>query len=329
MEIAIKLIYQVAILFLMMVPGIIMRKARLCCDHFAKGLSGLVLYIAQPMLIFQAYLRPYDKTVFINCLWVLLLAFLSHVLFAAAAVLFYHKAPDGQKRILRLATVFGNAAFMGVPMIGVLLGAEALLYASVYNIVFNLFLWSMGVLFCTHNKDMDGDGDHGADDRTAIKKDILLMVRRTLLHPVTLAAAIGLVFFFLPIEDKVPSLLTDSITMLANLVAPLAMMVIGLRLSDIRFKGFFRDAHAIWCLVLRHALLPLAVLGMIKLFALIGAPISDTVSKVVLILAATPIAISASMFAERYDCDACYAGKLVTVSTLLSIVTMPLLLLLI
>lgn len=329
MEIALKLIYQVALLFLMMLPGVVMHRARLCCEHFAKGLSGLVLYICQPMLIFLAYLRPYDKAVFINCLWVLLLALLSHILFAAAALLFYRKTQDGQKRILRIATVFGNAAFMGVPMIGVLLGAEALLYASVYNIVFNLFLWSFGVLVCTHGKDMDGDGDHDEHDRAAIKRDIVLMLRRTLLHPVTLAAVVGLVFFFFPIENVIPDLLIDAATMLSNLVAPLAMMVIGLRLSDIRFKGFLRDGNALWCIALRHVLLPLAVLGMIKLLTLVGVPLSDTVSKVVLILAATPIATSASMFAERYDCDACYAGKLVTVSTVLSIVTMPLLLLLI
>ncbi|MBO5755829.1 MAG: AEC family transporter, partial [Clostridia bacterium] len=314
MEIALDLIYQVAILFLMMLPGVIMRKAKLCCEHFAKGLSGLVLYIAQPCLIFLAYLRPYDRAVFLNCLWVLLLAFVAHAIFAAAAFLFYRNAPDGQKRILRLATVFGNAAFMGVPMVGVLLGPEALLYASVYNIVFNLFLWSLGVLICTHNKDMDGDGDHDKDDRAAIKRDILLMTRRTLLHPVTLAAALGLVFFFLPIENTFPALLTDAATMLSNLVAPLAMMVIGLRLSDMRFKGFFRDGNALLCIALRHILLPLAVLGLIKLLGLVGAPLSETVSKVVLILAATPVATSASMFAERYDCDACYAGKIVTVS---------------
>lgn len=329
MEIALKLVYQVAILFLMMLPGVVMRRAKLCCEHFAKGLSGLVLYIAQPALIFLAYLRPYDKAVFLNSVWVLVLALVAHLIFAAAAFLFYHGAPDGNRRILRLATVFGNAAFMGVPMIGVVLGAEALLYASVYNIVFNLFLWSLGVLICTHNKDMDGDGDHDKDDRAAIKRDILLMTRRTLLHPVTLAAAVGLVFFFLPIENVVPDLLIDSISMLSNLVAPLAMMVIGLRLSDITFKGFFRDGYGILCIVLRHLLLPLAVIGIIKLLGLLGLPISETVTKVVVILAATPIATSSSMFAERYDCDACYAGKLVTISTVLSIVTMPLLMFLI
>lgn len=329
MDIALKLVYQVAILFLMMLPGVVMRRAKLCCEHFAKGLSGLVLYIAQPALIFLAYLRPYDREVFLNCIWVLVLALVAHLLFAAAAFLFYRGAPDGNRRILRLATVFGNAAFMGVPMIGVVLGAEALLYASVYNIVFNLFLWSLGVLICTHKKDMDGDGDHDEDDRKAIKRDILLMTRRTLLHPVTLAAAVGLVFFFFPIENAVPALLIDATTMLSNLVAPLAMMVIGLRLSDITFKGFFRDGYGILCIALRHLLLPLAVIGIIKLLALSGLPISETVTKVVVILAATPIATSASMFAERYDCDACYAGKLVTISTVLSIVTMPLLMFLI
>ncbi|MBP3583258.1 MAG: hypothetical protein J6K44_04360, partial [Clostridia bacterium] len=66
MNVAPSIIYNVALLFIMMIPGIIMKKCRLCSDTFGKGLSNLVLYIAQPALVFLAYVRPYDGEILKN-----------------------------------------------------------------------------------------------------------------------------------------------------------------------------------------------------------------------------------------------------------------------
>ena len=101
------------------------------------------------------------------------------------------------------------------------------------------------------------------------------------------------------------------------------MIVIGLRLPDISFKGMFDDKHMYLFLALRHVLLPLAIVGVLKLAMLTGISMSGAVAPVVLILASAPAASSATMFAEKYDCDAAYVSKLVAFSTILSIVTMP------
>ena len=161
------------------------------------------------------------------------------------------------------------------------------------------------------------------------KKEALFALRRTVLHPVTLAAVLGLFFFFLPIEDKIPKLLTESLGMLSDTVAPLSMVVIGLRLADTRFGRILCERQTYLFLALRHLVLPLAVLLLLKGGALIFPSIDTTVTSIILILAACPAASSATMFAERYGCDAAYAGKLVTISTAISILTMPLLLLLV
>lgn len=320
-EITLKLIYQVGILFLMMIPGIILKKCRLAPEGFGKGISGLVLYIAQPALIFLAYLRPYDAQVFVNCLWVLLFSIIAHAIFAAVALLCFRGAEDGCRRMLRMTTIFSNAAFLGIPLISVLLGDEATLYASIYNLTFNLVLWSLGVFICTVGKDTDADGDIDS-----IKQTHHLMLRssvKALLHPVTLAAAIGLIFFFLPIEAKVPAIIIDSFTMLKGLVAPLSMVVIGLRLADMKWNGAFSDKYLYLFLALRHFILPLAVFGVLRGVEAIGVPVSETIALVVLILASAPAASSSTMFAERFDCNASYASRLVTISTVLSIATMP------
>ena len=312
MGIAIDIIYNVGILFIMMLPGVILKKCKLCGDGFGKGVSNLVLYVAQPCLIFKAYLKPFSAEVLKNALIVLLLSVIAHCVFLLALLVFNHTTED-RRRMLRFATIFSNAAFMGIPLIEAVLGSEFTIYASIYNITFNMFLWTLGVHICTNNNVLD--------DGTVLKSQA--SVKKALLHPVTLAAALGLVFFLLPIEGYVPKLATESLTMVANLVAPLSMLVLGLRIADIDFKGFFNDKNLYFFIVLRHIALPLIVFGIIAALKLVGMPITTEIFKVIMIMASAPAASSATMFAEKYDCDAAYVSKLVAFSTILSIATMP------
>ena len=336
MEVVVKIIYNVALLFIMMIPGVLLKKLKMVPDGFGKGLSNLVLYIAQPALIFLAYVRDFDAEILRNSAYVFALSIVAHALFAVFAMLCFKGAADAQRRMLRFATIFSNAAFMGIPLISVVLEEAypgATLYASIYNITFNLFLWSLGVFICTSNRDTNADGvdDYKEVSSTKVNKNDDNKVKdgsgsilKALYHPVTIAAIIGLVFFILPINTYVPGLVTESLTMLKNLVAPLSMVVIGLRLAEVDFRGLFSDVNMYGFLALRHLVLPLTVVGVMRLLMFLGAPISEDALLVVTILAATPAASSATMFAEKYDCDAGYASKLVAVSTILCIATMPL-----
>lgn len=345
-----SLIINVAILFVMMVPGIVLKKCKLCPDGFGKGISNLVLYIAQPALIVYSYLECQSKftDMWLNILLTFVLSLFCHVLFTIVALPTFAKAPESRARMLKFATIFSNAAFMGIPLIRAFMSAEAAIYASIYNVSFNLFLWTLGVYLCTHEKgkDMDGDGDSDARDaylqmRHHTKKEGGFL--KVLLHPVTLASVIGIVFMVsgvnIPLYEKavlegsltqplsgILQVLIDSLVMLKSLVAPLAMVVIGLRLPDVSMKGFFSDKYMYIFVLLRHIALPFAVLGVIKLLVLMGVPVSEEVTQVTVILAAAPAASSATMFAEKYDCDAVYVSRLVIASTILSIATMPLLL---
>ena len=303
---ATELIYRVGILFLMMLPGIIMMKCRLAGEGFGKALSNLVLYIAQPALIVGAYIRPYDDEVVMNSVWVLALALFSHAFFALVAFLVYRRAEDAKQRILKFATIFSNAAFMGIPLIVGVLGPEAAIYASIYSIAFNAFSWSLGVYIFT--------GD---------KKQASFM--KVLLHPITLSSIVGICVFLLPIDTYVPALLVEALDMLGSLVPPISMMVIGLRLASLDMRGILRDVWLYIFLALRLLLLPTCVFLVMKLLMLCGLAINPTVMTVIFICGATPAATATSMFAERYDGDAVYAGKLVAISTVLSVATMPLL----
>lgn len=326
MDIAIKLIYNVALLFIMMVPGVLMKKCKLSGEGFGKGLSNLVLYIAQPALTFLAYLRPYDHRIMMNSIYVFVISVALHAIFAVAAMICFKKAPDSMGRMLKYATIFSNVAFMGIPLIAAVLEDSypgSTVYALIYSITFNLFLWSLGAWICTNGRDVN---KNKVDDYTDHKNSVSILTALT--HPTTIASALGLIFFILPIEGYVPALAEEAFDMLRGLVAPLSMVVIGLRLADMSFKGMHKDKYMYIFLALRHIILPLISLGLVKLCDMI-IPMDDAAMMVVVILAAAPAATSATMFAEKFDCDAIYVSRLVTVSTLLSIITIPLILLLV
>ncbi len=342
------LIFNVAVLFVMLIPGIVLKKCKLVPDGFGKGVSNLVLYIAQPILIVSAYVNCESRfaDIWVNALAVLLLSIVAHVIFSVVAMLLFRSAPDSRRRMLRFATIFANAAFMGIPLIEAVCGAECAIYASIYNITFNLFLWTLGVYLCTRREgeDMDGDGDSDMTDELiaahrASKKE--LSFTKVLLHPVTIASVIGVTLLACGANTAIAtelskespnaiiSLIVSCLNMIKGLVAPLSMVVIGLRLADVNLRGFFSDVHMYVFLALRHLLLPLAVLGVCKLLILAGLPASPEVLTVTMILAATPAASSATMFAEKYDCDAAYVSRLVAVSTIICIATIPLVMLLV
>ena len=323
------LIFNVAILFIMMVPGVILKKCNLCQGEFGKGISNLVLYIAQPCLIVYAYLSCDAKfsEIWLGCLMTFVLSVITHLIFVALAVPVFKKAKDGACQMLRFATIFSNAAFMGIPLIQAIIpDPTAAIYASIYNITFNLFLWTLGVKLCNDGH-VKLDPDNGCDCDEKIHEFAKSSPLKVLVHPVTLASLIGLVLLILGITNGTLQaaklgIISDSLLMMKNLVAPLSMLVIGLRLADISFKGFLGDVYMYLFLVLRHIALPALVVAVMKLLALF-LPIDDTVTLVIAILAAAPAASSATMFAEKYDCDAMYVSRLVAISTILCIATMP------
>ena len=329
-EVVVAVVLEVAYLFLLMIPGVLLKKLKMIPEGFGKGISNLVLYIAQPILVFTAYLKEFNSEILINSAYVLVLSVIAHLIFAAVSLSLFGKTEDGRRRMLRFAVIFSNAAFMGIPLIRAVFESRfpgATLYASIYNITFNLFLWTLGVRICTKNRDKDRDG---IDDHVEAKSEGA-SIMKAILHPVTIAAALGLIFFIFQINTYIPdkawSFVDKTLTGISNLVAPLSMLVIGLRLPDISFKGVHKDLNMYLFLALRHIILPFAVIGVIKLCGVVGITIHEIVASVVVILAAAPAASSATMFAEKYDCDATYVSRLVTISTLLSIATMPLMLL--
>ncbi len=301
---------SVLLLLLMMLPGILMKKIKMAPEGFSKGLSNLVLYIAQPALIIAGFIQPYDRAVLIRAGMVLLFSVLAHLLFAGIAFLVYRRGELGRRRVQQFATCFTNAGYMGIPLIAMLCGDGAAIYASVYTIVFHLFVWTLGCFIYT------GDRQY-------------ISVKKGLLNPAVISIVFGVLIFLLPIDSFftaggsfVGTLLYELIGNLKALVAPLSMLIIGIRLADIEVRSILRDWEMYKFLLVRMFLSPALVFVLLLLVKWIGY-YDPTVSTVVLLCSAAPSATATSMFSELYGGDSVYAGKLVAASTILSIASMP------
>ena len=310
------LFISVLTLFCYMIPGFILRKTKLIDNGFAKALSIFTLYVAQVSMILHGFMVEFNLKVLKGIGLVFVFALLTHVIFYLIAVSLFKKAPERLRKVLRFGLMFSNAGYMGIPVISDVFGPEYVIYATIYIVWFNVFAFSLGRLIYTEDKKY-------------------ISVKKIFINPAVIPITIGLVLFLTGGGGWIKQMLTESsiaaegvkllyniITVFKNMVAPASMIIIGAKLADINFKGIFKDKYLYPFILLRLFALP-AIMWAIMRVCLIFGLIDSTAMSIVLILCSAPAAAMTTMFAELYDCDAVYSGKLVAISTVLSVVSMP------
>lgn len=211
------------------------------------------------------------------------------------------KQKDRRAPIFRFACVFSNAAYMGFPLISALFGSEGLLYASAYVTVFNILLWTMG---------------YGMVSGSSNPKEVAKSLLRT---PVLYAMVAGLAIYLLQIP--VPTLIAQPLELLSNMNTPLSMLITGILIATGDLKQIVCDRH-IWKLAaVRMLLIPAVCLAA---FAVLGLLRFGMSAQVVLLLECCPAAAITSVFAVQFGHDEQFAAGCVVLTTLLSIVTLPL-----
>ena len=134
------LILRILLLFMMILPGFVLRKKGMLNGAVSKGMSNLVLYAAQPAMIIASFLRPFDMEILQNAFGVFVFAFLTNGFGCVAVLFLFKKAPERQRQVLRFSVAFANVLFMGLPIVTGVFGPEAAIYASVYALWFNVFV---------------------------------------------------------------------------------------------------------------------------------------------------------------------------------------------
>lgn len=312
----ITVLISVSALVILMVPGYILSKTGILKAGADTVLSALVLYGCQPVLVFMSFQKEYDAQIAINMLIVAGIALAVHLVMIGLTYLIIRDKGDRMKRnCVRFASVFGNCAYMGIPFLQTLFAGssllgEAIIYCAVVVTIFNILTWSIGVFMIT--------GD---------KKQI--SVKNAFLNPTIIATVLGIIYF-ITVRKPLTMLaegqggvfltkLSDSLNSLGNTVTPLAMVLIGIKLTSVKPKELFLDK---WGYI--SSGFKLVVMGFIAMLAVGFLNIDPIVKYTLFFTLSMPTATSTVMFAVQFGGDGKSASVYVLLSTLLSIVVIPL-----
>lgn len=305
-------------LVILIIPGYLLARLKMIPESLAKGLSTLLLYVCQPMLTFMSFQKTaYSSALALNLLIVAGLTLLAHVLMILIVWLLFRKK-EGRYRVVQFASVFGNCGFMGLPFLQSLFpdSPETLIYGAVIVAVFNFLNWTVGVALLT------GERRH-------------MKLSRALLNPASVALLISLPLFLLlqrPLSELFSAgtyaqILTDkllfSFDLLGNTVTPLAMIVLGIRLSEMKWREIFTDGLVYLTSAFKLIVMPLLVIALLLPFSL-----DPLVKSAIFFGLAMPSATSTVLFSEQFGGDSHSASATVLLTTILSVVTIPLLFLL-
>lgn len=298
MEAFLSVVMEVAVILILILVGYFTVKKGMFTKESLGSITSFLLYIVTPCLIVSSFLSAEPGKL---DGWTMLLAVvlpaLSIVISIAVSYLFFRREPLGRRRVLRFSTVFCNVGFMGIPLVEGIVGSEGVLYGSFFIAVFNIFCWTYGYV-------MMGGGK--------------VRLKALLLNPGIIGIAIGLPLYLLNVP--VPALIERPVELISALNTPLAMIVVGGYIAQVKLRAFVSDLAVYKMAVLRLVVAPLLYLALVWLLRPDETLLMSTV-----IQAATPVAANCVLFAVQYDSDAELASKSVAVSTALSVVTIPLL----
>lgn len=292
---------QVVILLILMGVGFVLTKAKMLNKNAVTCITDLVLYSVTPCVIIHSFMREFDRETLKNLLLSFSLAILTHLIFIILCHLVVRLKDIDKCRVLRFATIFSNCGFMSLPLQQALLGADGVLFCATYIATFNILIWSYGTMLISGDKKF-------------------ITPKKLILNPGLIGVAIGLVLFITQLP--LPKVINEPISYLAALNTPLPMIIIGFHIANSNFSKIIRDKTALYSVFLRLVAFPLVIVAILFLLN-----VSKTIAISITISACAPVGAMSTMFTAKFnpkpELVELSAGT-VSFSTVLSLITMPL-----
>ena len=287
----------VLILFFMIGLGYVAQKTKLLSADIRGPLTSYVINLALPLFILHNMNFDFDRQILINSLAVLGMSVGTYIVMTLLSVLYAKrsKLPPDKLPAYQFGMVFSNVGFMGYPLIAGLFGAEAVFYAVIFSIAFESFVWTYGV--------------------SIFRKEGKINFK-SLITPNLVALATGLILFLL--DFRWPDVLANGIEMVGRTATPLSMIVVGMMLAEVQLKDMIKDIKPFIISVYRLVIIPAFTLGIYWFVGMRGLNLAVPV-----MIMTTPIATYGAILASYYKKDFREATRLVIISTLLSLVTIP------
>lgn len=300
----------VAILLSMAIPGFIITKTKLVdADKAINVLSIVLLYVCQPFITVNAFLNTeFHKSIVLDLfLMIFLTGLIMALLLLIAYALFYRDKGTAKRDVFSFASALGNTGYMAIPMLQIMTNSsQIILYATASLVGFNLVSWTLGTYILSGQKKF-------------------ISIKNIIFNLPTFTFLIILPLFVLNLNFiRFPqlSLLANAVNLFSNMMAPVSMLIIGMQFSKIKFVDIFNDYRLYIASAFKLIFSPLFAAGILLLTGLI---IDVSAIKLnIIVMAAVPSATLVMMFSALYKSDTESAAKIVLISTLLSIITMPL-----
>lgn len=307
--------------------GFYCRKKNIFSDQVGKMLSKVVLSVALPALAFNAFMNDINKESLAEGMGILIWGIAIYIILILVSKPMYFKFKGDKEDTLRVLTIFGSTTFFGIPIVGAIYGAEGVLYASIFNIGYRIFLYSYGYIKMSGLK-MEAKN-----------------IKEMFLNPIVIATFLGLfIWVFQDYLPQVSVVATDGTTStvaflridqtapwlfkpmgyLAGLASPLAWLAIGSTLGSVDFKTAITDRTSLFYSANKVILVPVINIVLLAILSLTGILTMSAISiGTVVIMMATPTATVAAAYAISFDKDALLASNASLLSTISAVVMIP------
>lgn len=293
----INVLTQVIILLILIMIGFILTKNKVLTETGSKNMTDLVLYVVTPCVIIKSFIREFNSSLLKGLLLSFVFAFLAHIMFILISRLLFKNCEEKQKRVFQFGIIFSNCGFMALPLQEALLGDLGVFYGASYVAVFNLFVWSYGVML------MSGDKKY-------------MSPKKLIVSPGIIGLAVGIVIFLFSIP--IPDILIKPVSYMAALNTPLPMIIIGYHLANSDFFASLKNKNCLFAIFIKLFVSPLLALAILYLCG-----VRETMLVSAIICCSAPVAANTTMFASKFGGDTSMSVNLVSVSTVLSLISMP------
>lgn len=298
------IINQIIILFLLMSVGGLARKKGLLNDTIASGLSGILMHIALPALIVVSFIFDFSPTMLRNGILVFGISVIIHGILFLLNKLAFGRYHFDKRNVFILSGVFPNVGYMGMPFIYAVFGQIGVFYAAIFSIPYTLLLF-------TYGQDMFR--------KEKVATPLLTQIIAHSKKPTILAVAAGMIMFLL--SFKLPYTVVTTLSSLGGLTLPIAMMLVGNSIAQMKIRNVFSDKDVYYGTIVRLILIPVVTYGVLHLCS-----VDATIVNVCVTIEALPMAVAGVIFAQMYEGDTSFASKCVVIQHALSLITIPLIL---
>lgn len=289
---------QVIILFILILTGVVLAKGKVLTDSGVKSITDMVLYTVTPCVIIKSFIREFDPKLLKDLLITFLIAVLAHIGFIVLSKLLLRSSKASEEKVLQFGVIFSNCGYMSIPLQQALLGDLGVFYGSSYIAIFNIFVWSYGILL------MSGDKKY-------------LTPKKLIVNPGMIGFTVGVIIFLLSVP--VPEIFSQTVGYIAALNTPLPMIIIGYHLYHSNILEGLKNLKCIFAIFVKSVLFPLLALAVMYVCAIRGTMLVSAV-----ISCAAPTAAITTMFSSKFERDTSLSVNMVSLSTLFSLISMPL-----